>query len=43
MKEAITLAVGQMRENIVVKRAEAVISNPSVTVQANTHPHCKQF
>ncbi|KAI6190096.1 Elongation factor Ts, mitochondrial [Aphelenchoides bicaudatus] len=38
VKESIALAVGKMRENIVVKKAQAIISNPAVLVQACAHP-----
>jgi translation elongation factor EF-Ts len=41
VKEAIALSVGQMRENITITRAEAIISNPQVKIQANTHPNCE--
>jgi len=39
VKEAIALSVGQLKENIVVKKAEAIISNPKVSIQAYAHPH----
>jgi len=39
VKDAIAMTVGQLRENIVIKRAEAIISSPQVIIQANVHPH----
>jgi translation elongation factor EF-Ts len=43
IKETIALAVGQLRENIVIKKAQVVISNPAVAIQGYAHPQCKNF